>query len=63
MLVYNIGFINTDNQEDETQLNLEEHNDEETATIELINLILSLKDEMSIKEITYIEYVGYEEEE
>lgn len=63
MLVYNVGFINTDNQEDETQLDLEEHNDEEAATIELINLILSLKDEMGIKEITYIEYVGCEEEE
>jgi hypothetical protein len=63
MLVYNIGFINANNEHDETQLDVEEHNDEEVATIELINLILSLKDEMSIKEITYIEYVGYEEEE
>ena len=63
MLIYNVGFINADNQQDETQLNLEEHNDEEVATIELINLILSLKDEMGIKEITYIEYVGCEEEE
>ena len=63
MLIYNIGFINENNEPDETQLNLEEHNDEEVATIELINLILSLRDEMGIKEITYIEYVGYEDEE
>ena len=61
MVVYNVGFINEDNLEDETQLDLEEHDDEEEATIELLNLVLSLKDEMSIKEVTYIEYVGYEE--
>jgi hypothetical protein len=29
----------------------------------LINLILSLKDEMDIKEITYIDCVGYTDEE
>ena len=63
MLVYNIGFINENNEPDETQLDVKENNDEEVATIELINLILSLKDEMGIKEITYIEYVGCEEEE
>ena len=63
MLVYNVGFINENNERDETQLDVRKHNDEETATIELVNLILSLKDEMGIKEITYIEYVGYEEEE
>lgn len=61
MLIYNVGFINEDNLEDETQLDIEEHDGEEEATIELLNLVLSLKDEMSIKEITYIEYVGYEE--
>ena len=63
MLIYNIGFINKNNESDETQLDLEETNDEEAATIELINLILSLKDEMGIKKVTYIEYVGCEEEE
>ena len=63
MLVYNVGFINTDNQEDETQLDVEEYNTEGAEMIELINLILSLKDEMDIKEITYIEYMGCEEEE
>jgi hypothetical protein len=63
MLIYNVGFINEDNLNDETQLDLEEHEDEEAATIELLNLVLSLKDEMGIKEITYIEYVGCEEEE
>ena len=63
MLVYNVGFINENNLEDETQLDVEEHNSEDTEMIELINLILSLKDEMGIKEVTYIEYVGCEEEE
>lgn len=63
MLVYNVGFINTDNQEDETQLDVEEYNREDAEMIELINLILSLKDEMGIKEVTYIEYLECEEEE
>ena len=63
MLVYNVGFINEDNLEDETQLDVEEHNSEDAEMIELINLILSLKDEMCIKEITYIDCVGCEEEE
>jgi hypothetical protein len=60
MLVYNVGFINEDNQHDETQLNITEYNREDEEIIELINLILSLKDEMSIKEITYIEHIGEE---
>ena len=63
MLVYNVGFINEDNQEDETQLDVEEYNQEDAEMIELINLILSLKDEMGIKEVTYIEYMDCEEEE
>ena len=61
MLVYNVGFINENNLEDETQLDVNEYNSEDTEMIELINLILSLKDEMGIKEITYIECVGCEE--
>lgn len=63
MLIYNVGFINADNKHDETQLDVGEYNNESKEMIELINLILSLKEEMGIKEITYIEYVGYEEEE
>ena len=62
MLIYNIGFINTDNQQDETQLDIEEYNSEDAEIIELINLILSLKDEMDIKEITYIDCVEEEDE-
>ena len=31
--------------------------------IELINLILSLKDEMDIKEVTYIDYLECEDNE
>lgn len=63
MLVYNVGFINENNEQDETQLDIEESNREDAEMIELINLILSLKDEMGIKEITHIEYIECEEEE
>lgn len=61
MLTYNVGFINADNQQDETQLNVQEYNSEDAEIMELINLILSLKDEMGIKQITYIECVDEEE--
>ena len=57
MLIYNVGFINTNGKQDETQLDIEEHNREDEEIIELINLILSLKDEMGIQEITYIDYL------
>lgn len=63
MKIYNVGFINNNNEKDETQLDVEEYNSECTEIIELINLILNLKDEMDIKEVTYIECVGYDEEE
>ena len=64
MLVFNVGFINTDNQQDETQLDVNEYNQEDAEITELINLILSLKDELGIKEVTYIECVDcYEDEE
>lgn len=63
MLVYNVGFINKDNLEDETQLDVNEYNSADAEMIELINLILSLKDEMGIKEITYLEYLTCDEEE
>ena len=63
MLVYNVGFINTNGHEDETQLDVEEHNTTEEEVVELFNLILSLKDEMDIKEITYIDYLECEDEE
>ena len=63
MLVYNVGFINGNGEHDETQLDIEEHNFQSEEMVELINLILSLKGEMGIKEITYIDYVGCDEEE
>ena len=63
MLTYNIGFINTNDEHDETQLDIEESNDLEEEMVELINLILSLKDEMNIKEVIYIDYVECEDEE
>lgn len=63
MLTFNVGFINTDGKQDETQLDVEEYNYEDAEIIELINLILSLKDEMGIKEITYIDGIEYEDDE
>jgi hypothetical protein len=63
MLIYNIGFINEDNKDDETQLDIEEPNYADEVIVELMNLILDLKDEMGIKKITYIECVGREEED
>ena len=63
MLVCNIGFINADGEQDETQLDIEERNRTYEEVIELMNLILSLKDEMNIKEVAYIECLEYEERE
>lgn len=60
MIIYNVGFINENNELDETQLDVKKGIDED---FELINLILSLKEEMGIKEITCIDYVGREDEE
>lgn len=60
MLIYNVGFINTNGKQDETQLDIEEPHREDEEIIELINLILSLKDEMGIQEVTYIDYLEYE---
>ena len=63
MITYNVGFVNTDGVQDETQLDIEEHNSTDKEVIELMNLILGLKDEMNIKEVAYIEYLEYEEKE
>lgn len=63
MLTYNVGFINVNGKQDETQLDIEEYNREDVEIIELINLILSLKDEMDIKEVIYIDYMECENEE
>ena len=61
MVVYNVGFVNNEGKIDETQLDVEEHNREDEEIIELINLILSLKDEMGIEEVKYIEVVEEED--
>ena len=63
MITYNVGFVNTDGVQDETQLDIEECNSTDEEAIELMNLILSLKDEMNIKEVGYIECLEYEERE
>ncbi len=63
MIIYNVGFINTDGDEDETQLDIEERNSTDEEIIELMNLILSLEDEIGIKNVTYIEYLECEDKE
>ena len=63
MLICNVGFINTDGEQDETQLDIEERNSTDEEVVELMNLILSLKDEMDIKEVTYIDYLECEDNE
>lgn len=61
MVVYNVGFVNNEGKIDETQLDVEEYNREDEEVVELINLILSLKDEMGIEEVKYIEVVEEED--
>lgn len=63
MLICNVGFINTDGEQDETQLDIEGRNSTDEEVVELMNLILSLKDEMDIKEVTYIDYLECEDNE
>lgn len=48
LFTYNVGFLNSSGQEDETQLNA-------SSIKELGELIESLKNEMDIQKITYIE--------
>lgn len=62
MVTYNVGFINIDGKQDETQLDVEERNSTEEVC-QLMNLILSLANEMGIKEVTYIDYMECEDEE
>ena len=59
-IIVNIGFLTTDGKEDETQLDLEAHNNILDEHIELINLLLSLKEEMDIKEVIYLDYLQEE---
>lgn len=61
MIVYNVGFVNNEGKIDETQFDVEERNREDEEIVELINLILSLKDEMGIEEVKYIEVVEEED--
>ena len=63
MLICNVGFIDVNGKKDETQLDVNEYNTTEAEVIELINLILNLKDEMGIKEVIYIDYMECEDEE
>lgn len=63
MVTYNVGFINIDGKQDETQLDVKERNSTEEEITELMNLILSLANEMGIKEVTYIDYMECEDEE
>lgn len=61
---YNVGFTTTDGRNDETQLDIEYSDDDlSVERVDMINLILSLREELKIKEVTYIDYVGECEEE
>lgn len=54
MFTYNIGFLDSSNNFSETQLNAD-------SIIELGELIGSLKDEMDMQKITYIELTEEED--
>lgn len=56
-IIVNIGFLTTDGKVSETQLDLEARNNILDEHIELINLLLSLKEEMDIKEVRYLDYL------
>lgn len=62
MLVYNVSFKNSKGQLDETQLDIIKSEPEEVH-LELLNLILSLKDEMDIQEIVDVYFVEDTERE
>ena len=59
-IIVNIGFLTTDGKVSETQLDLEARNNILDEHIELINLLLSLKEEMDIKEVRYLDYLQEE---
>lgn len=59
-IIVNIGFLTADGKEDETQVDLEAHNNILDEHIELINLLLSLKEEMDIREVIYLDYLQEE---
>lgn len=62
MIVYNVGFTNSAGHKDETQLDVQEYNSFSYEVVELVNLILSLKTEMDIASVDYIDFVGEEDE-
>lgn len=57
MDVFNIGFIDSNGVTSEVQLDIEKHDFMSDTMVELFNLILSLREEMDINEIIYIEEV------
>lgn len=57
---FNIGFINDEGKEDETQFNVP-LTDESTERANLINLCFYMREEMGMREIIYVDYVGIEE--
>ena len=61
--VYDIGFIDLEDNPDETELDVEFSSDQTSEMVELFNLIMSLKDELGIKEITYIDKVQIDKKE
>lgn len=63
MIIYNIGFLTKDGKEDETQLDIEERNRTDEEVVELVNLLLSLKDELEIERVLYIDFMECEQKE
>lgn len=61
--VYNVGFITNEGKPDETQIDIPETVAAEETIVEIVNLILSLKNELNLKEVTYIDYLGENEED
>lgn len=52
-LTLNVGFINSEDRQDETQLDVDASSFEATL-VDFANLLFSLRNEMGIKEITYV---------
>lgn len=63
MATVNVGFLNFEGKLEEAQLDVEECNLVAEEMVELFNRLLSLKDELQIKEIKYIEYLETEEDD
>ena len=62
MATVNVGFFDVEGKLSETQLDIEDCNTTEEEVVELFNLLLSLKDELGLEKIEYLEYLETEED-